>query len=61
MEKPGFVKEAHLVYLDKLRQSGVTNMFGAASYVRAKFSELSSWQARDVLVYWMETFSERHS
>jgi hypothetical protein len=27
--RPGSVHEEHLVYLDDLRESGVTNMFGA--------------------------------
>lgn len=60
MEKLEFVKEEHLDYLDFLRESGATNMFGAAPYVRAWFPELTKGQAWKVLVYWMETFSGRH-
>ncbi len=59
-EKPEFVSEDHLSYLDSLRETGVTNMFGAASYVQASFPELTERQARSVLAYWMETFTERH-
>jgi len=57
--KPEIVTEEHLVYLDELRESGETNMFGAAPYVANEFS-LPSWAARTILAYWMETFSQRH-
>ncbi len=47
-------------YLDALRESGITNMFGAAPYLMEEFSfdkrEASQW-----LVEWMQTFSERYS
>ena len=29
VEKPEYLTEEHLLYLDQLRESGVTNMFGA--------------------------------
>ena len=59
-QKPHFVTEEHLEYLDELRESGVTNMFGAAPYVEAVFG-LTLREARQVLSYWMQTFSKRHS
>lgn len=49
-----------LVFLDDLRESGVTNMFGAAPYLREEFPHLDREAARKAVVYWMETFSERH-
>jgi hypothetical protein len=48
-----------LVYLDKLRESGVTNMFGAGAYVEDEF-DLPRKEAGAVVVYWMKTFAERH-
>ena len=59
IEKPEFLNEKHLVYLDKLRESGVTNMFGAGVYVQ-KFFKLSRDDAKQILIYWMKTFSARH-
>ena len=59
MEKPGIVTEKHLNYLDDLRESGVTNMYGAGSYVE-DFFMLSRKEANVIVRYWMETFSERH-
>ena len=56
--KPDFVTDAHLEYLDELRESGVTNMFGAAPFVEAEFS-VSIKEAREILSYWMQTFSAR--
>ena len=51
--------EEQLLYLDSLRESGVTNMFGAAAYVREEFS-VSRQESMDILKEWMKTFAERH-
>jgi len=59
--KPDFVTEDHLYYLDVLRESGATNMFGAAPYLQDEYPDLTRDEARQVLTYWMRTFSERHS
>lgn len=53
------VPDTYLKYLDELRASGRTNMFGAAEYLQQRF-ELSRSEARDVLAHWMETFETRH-
>ena len=59
VDKPEIVTDDHLEYLDDLRESGATNMFGAAPYLEDEFA-LSRKDARTVLVYWMESFTERH-
>lgn len=41
-------------YLDALRLSGVTNMFGAAPYLQREFG-LSSREARGILLQWMSS------
>ena len=51
------VTQEHLTYLDELRESGVTNMFGAGAYVERRFPELTKSEARMVLTYWMENFN----
>lgn len=61
MRKPEKLKEEHLKYLDDVRKSGATNMYGAASFLRDVFSDLSKKESRKILDYWMYTFSERHS
>ena len=58
--KPEVATEDHLVYLDALRESGITNMFGARPYLIGAFSKLSNKEAQEILLYWMKTFSERH-
>ena len=58
--KPKFYTEDHLTYLDELRESGITNMFGARPYLINAFPELSESEAAKILIYWMQTFSERH-
>lgn len=58
-ERPEKVLDEHLEYLDELRESGITNMFGACPYLMEEF-DLSNTDAADVLMYWMKSFSERH-
>lgn len=54
--RPEFVKDEHLEYLDELRESGDTNMFGARPYLMAEYLELTPKEASDILAYWMKTF-----
>ena len=58
IERPECVSEEHLVYLDDLRVSGITNMFGAAPYLAEEF-DLDKDIAKKVLLYWMASFGER--
>ena len=46
-------------YLDGLRESGITNMIGAAPYLVKKFG-VSSGEARTILTKWMQSFEKRH-
>ena len=59
--KPAKLKVYHLEFLDALRESDVTNMFGARSYLLDEYPELSASEAGSILSYWMKTFSSRHS
>lgn len=47
-------------YLDDLRESGATNMFGAGAYLQDAF-DLSRRDASAVLSEWMRTFNARHA
>lgn len=57
--RPEIVSDEHLDFLDKLRESGVTNMFGAGQFLVRKF-RVSRPESHKILGYWMDTFSERH-
>jgi hypothetical protein len=57
--KPEIVRDAHLEYLDDLRESGEVNMFGAVPYLVDAFN-LSRQNAELILSYWMRSFTERH-
>jgi hypothetical protein len=48
----------HFAYLDALRASGVTNMFGARPYLAKEFS-LERLDATTILSAWMQTFDEK--
>lgn len=57
--------EAALIFLDELRESGTTNMYGARPYMQEWWAEeygndLEDKKAIEVLLYWMKTFRERH-
>lgn len=58
-ERPEYATDELLEYLDELRISGVTNMFGAGAYLREEFA-LSRNEANIALAYWMTTFAERN-
>jgi hypothetical protein len=45
----------YFAYLDRLRESGVTNMWGAGRYLQKKFA-CGSEDALKVLCMWMDSF-----
>ena len=47
-------------YLDHLRESGVTNMFGAVPYLQQEFPELSFDRAQAVYILrqWMASYGD---
>jgi len=47
----------YYLYLEDLRQSGVTNMFGAAPFLAVEF-DLDRKTAREILTNWMNNYSE---
>ena len=57
-EKPEFVTDEHLEFLDDLRESGATNMFGARPYLQQAFG-FNSEDSLKALRFWMDTFSKR--
>ena len=44
-------------YLNELRESGVVNMFGAASYIRDEFGT-ERIESRMLLTSWMSNFND---
>jgi hypothetical protein len=56
---PNNKDDIYFEYLDDLRDSGATNMYAAVPYIVEKFG-LSMSEATDVLVRWMESYSDRH-
>ena len=53
-----FKRPVYFKYLDNLRASGVTNMFGAAVYLQDEFDELNGILAREVLQEWMTSYND---
>ena len=46
-----------LTYLNMLRDSGATNMFGATPYIEEEF-DLNSKEVRSLLMLWMANFND---
>lgn len=59
IERPNKLIEDHLYFLDDLRESGVTNMFGASPYLKNGFPELTKKECSKILTYWMKTFPRK--
>jgi hypothetical protein len=57
--RPEVATDDVLEYLDELRESSITNMFGAGAYIEKMFG-YDKYEARAALLYWMHTFSDRH-
>lgn len=45
------------LYLEDLRRSGVTNMYGAVPYLMNAFPELSRGEACTILSEWMKEYN----
>ena len=54
--KKGVMTQEHKEFLDELRESGVTNMFGASPYLIDEFG-LEKKEARAILSEWMKTYA----
>ena len=51
-------KEEMFEYLNTLRETGVTNMFGASPYLQQAFG-LERREAKNILTEWMQTYAQR--
>lgn len=51
--------EEYYTYLDELRRSGITNMWGAAPYLKDAFDMDDITVARNILKDWQDTFADR--
>ena len=51
------MNKEHKEYLDQLRDSGVTNMFGAGQYLEEEFN-LERSEAKSILLEWMKSFNK---
>lgn len=51
------IKDEYLIFLENLRKSGVTNMFGAGPYLQGEFG-LNKIESREILSYWMTNYGE---
>ena len=49
--------QEHYVFLEALRESGVTNMFGATPYLMRNF-DLDEKTAKQILVSWMRNYDK---
>lgn len=48
----------YFVYLEKLRKSGRTNMWGASPYLQVMFPELHEKAADNILLAWIQNYDQ---
>lgn len=58
MKTEAYIKQV-FEYLDDLRESGVTNMWGAPAYLQQQFG-MDKQEARDYFFEWMDSFGKRN-
>lgn len=58
MEKKYQANEAHVKFLEKLRDSGKTNMFAATPYLQREFG-LDRHAAKEILLDWIGSHKEK--
>ena len=54
------IMRKEFIFLNRLRESGATNMYGAAPYLEMEF-DLDRREAKQVLMDWMQWVSENPS
>jgi len=61
LKRKEFMMEKYFAYLERLRHSGVTNMFGARPYLQKEFPELADdpERAKEILLTWMDSFQTK--
>ena len=52
------IEQEILEYLNDLRNSGQTNMFGALPYLTAEFPDETKQECKRCLMLWMNNFNE---
>ena len=48
--------KTYFIYLENLRRSGITNMYGAVPYLMETFPYLTKSKAANILKLWMVTY-----
>ena len=58
MRKTTELEKEAMIFLNVLRESGITNMFGASPYVEEEFG-IGKLEARRILSLWMHNFNAK--
>jgi len=53
MKRPEIVTDEMIEYLDGLRDSGATNMFGAGPWLQRRYG-VDKYQAEEIVLYYMD-------
>lgn len=54
--KPQLLTDTHLVFLNRLRKSGIINMMAAPAVLRQAFPNLTKEESYAIFKYWVATF-----
>jgi len=59
MDRPVFCKQKHLGFLDRLKETGITQMWESVPYIVQEFG-CTKKEAKKILMYWMASYNDRH-
>ena len=51
--------DEYFKFLDDLRETGITNMFGAGAFLEDAYPELNKQEAKAVLMDWMDSCRDK--
>jgi|TARA_R110000824_G_scaffold121909_1_gene278430 hypothetical protein len=51
--------EEYFKFLDDLRETGITNMFGAGAFLEDSYPELNKQEAKAILMDWMDSYKDK--
>lgn len=59
MDRPGYTKKEHLLFLDELMENGLMTSFKASQLMMHRFPFLSLEQINTILSYWLYSYCDR--
>lgn len=60
MNRPEYLKDDHILFLDELMASGQMTSFKVSQILMHRFPLLSYEEVNNIVAYWIYTYNDRH-